>query len=104
MKVINNCFVLNKEEAGKIIPILVDELVFNCMVLSAHLKKAKEFKPEMIERVRQRIETLKPFFADYMSNTGEIDDSVCKHVKNMSTEMFADFMCERWAAKKESQK
>lgn len=104
MKVINNCFVLNKEEADKIIPILVDELEFNCMVLSAHLKKVREFKPEMIERARQRIEALKPFFADYMSNTGGIDDRECKQVKNMSAEIFANFMYERWAAKKAGQK
>lgn len=100
MKIINNCFVLNKEEADKILPILVDELEFNCMFLSAHLKKAKEFKPETVEHARKRIETLMPFFCDYMNNNGTLSDCECRQMKNMSIEMFAEYMYERYKSQK----
>ena len=104
MKFINDCLVLNKEDTDKIIPILVHELEFNCIIFEGHRRKIRELNPASVTQARNRIETLMPFFAEYMSNTGAIDDHECKQIKNMSIEMFAEYMYERYKSQKEGLK
>ena len=95
MKVINDCLVLNKEETDGIIPILESDLEFNCMVLAAHLQKAKEFTPEMINQVRGYLRTLIPFFTEYFHNTEKFDDVEYKQMKSLSIDEVAVYIAQK---------
>lgn len=95
MKIINDCLILNKEEADKIIPILLSEYEFNAMIVSAHNRKAKEFNPKTIEHARKRLEDLHPFICDWMNCEGTFTDGDCRTMKNMPIDEVAEYIAER---------